>query len=97
MWVDIKDCQDDSSGPQMFGLRGCLHVQGEINAALEPRHTSISDEVCFCDYDLCNERRCETEFCSCAFSDPYNCRNITERKKYLRLSKVLAFCNPNYF
>ena len=38
----------------------------------------LDGEYCFCDFDECNAHRCNTDFCSCGFSDPMHCRNITE-------------------
>ena len=47
----------------------------------------IEGEYCFCDYDECNKYRCNAEFCSCGFSDPMHCKNITEGIKVLVLVK----------
>ena len=76
-FVDVKGCADNTGNE--FGLRGCLHISGNV------KH-EINDEYCFCDTDECNSHRCEMEFCSCAFSDPEICRNITERNKSSKIS-----------
>ena len=76
-FVDVKGCADNTGNE--FGLRGCLHISGNV------KH-EINDEYCFCDTDECNSHRCEMEFCSCAFSDPEMCRNITERNKSSKIS-----------
>jgi len=67
-FVDVKGCLDQGA-PQVTELRGCVHITGKEN---------LDGEYCFCDFDECNAHRCNTDFCSCGFSDPMHCRNITE-------------------
>ena len=72
-FVDVKGCAKNTGND--FAMRGCVHITENVGIKHE-----INEEVCFCDTDECNSHRCGSEFCSCPFSDPYNCRNITERK-----------------